>query len=273
MRRVAGARPVRWSARRGGYAANERWSVELDDGARVFVKYAPDAFLAGVLRDEHRFYCAVQGSFLPRLVGFDDAGEWPLLVLEDLAHAEWPPPWTDARIDAVRATLAEVRAHPPPVHETGARDRLRVGWDDVERDAEVFLSTGLRDAAWLERALPELQAAAARARVDGDELVHYDVRSDNLCFVRGRAILVDWNLGSRGCGDVDIAGWAPSLAEEGGPPPHVSMPGEPEYAALFAGFFAARAGLPPPPTAPYVRAHQKTQLAIALDWVRAELGL
>jgi hypothetical protein len=147
------------------------------------------------------------------------------------------------------------------------------GWEAVAADPEPFLSLGLVDARWLAQSLPVLTAAARAAMFDGDELIHFDVRSDNLCFARDRAILVDWNLAARGDGTFDLACWLPSLADEGGPKPYELLPGRPELAALIAGFFAARAGLPPPETAPAVRGVQRGQLVVALDWARRELAL
>jgi hypothetical protein len=44
-------------------------------------------------------------------------------------------------------------------------------------------------------------------------------------------------------------------------------------AALTAGYFAARVGLPAPPTAPAVRDVQRRQLEVALPWAARELGL
>jgi hypothetical protein len=273
--RVTGARPVSWLPRHGGYAANERWSVELDDGRRVFVKHGVAPTLAEHLRDEHRVYRELNARFMPRLVGFDDGGEWPVLVLEDLSDAEWSWTWTDERVAAVRATLDELHALPPPAWLPRPGEQiwsLSDGWDQVAADPEPFLSLGLVDRGWLDAHLDELRAASEAAEVDGDELIHFDVRSDNLCFARGRAVLVDWNLASRGCATLDVAFWLPSLHAEGGPPPWELLPRAAEYAALFAGFFGCRAGQPPPPTAPTVRAVQRAQLVVALAWVRRELG-
>src|SRR5215204_1997175 len=73
--------------------------------------------------------------------------------------------------------------------------------------------------------------------------------------------------------DLDLAGWAASLHLEGGPPPHELLPGAGGLAAVLAGFFASRAGLPPPPTAPGVRAFQLAQGRVAIPWALRELGL
>ena len=57
------------------------------------------------------------------------------------------------------------------------------------------------------------------AQIDGDALVHIDVRSDNLCFSGDRVVLVDWNLVARANPLLDVAAWLPSLHSEGGPLP------------------------------------------------------
>jgi len=109
--------------------------------------------------------------------------------------------------------------------------------------------------------------------LDGDDLVHADVRSDNLCFAGERAILVDWNNACRGNGDLDTAFWAPSLCAEGGPAPEAVGPAGAEWPALVSGYFAARAGLPLIPHAPRVRQVQLQQLQVALPWAQRTLGL
>jgi aminoglycoside phosphotransferase (APT) family kinase protein len=175
----------------------------------------------------------------------------------------------------VLTTLSAVAATPPPPGLpalSASRERL-ASWGQVADDPTPFLSLGLCSSAWLEMALPSLLAAETAARLEGDGLVHLDVRSDNLCFVGDRAVLVDWNHACRGNAALDVAGWLPSLAAEGGPDPMAMMPDEPELAALISGYFAARAGLPPPEDAPRVRAVQLSQLKTALPWAAASLGL
>jgi hypothetical protein len=259
----------------GGYAENTAdWRVELDDGRSVFVKQALDDLAAGWLRTEHRVYAAVSAPFMPKLMGWSD-GERPLLVLEDLGDAHWPPPWRDGDVDAVFAALEVVAATPAPAglpELEELRDRLN-GWELVAQDPKPLLSTGLCSRKWLESALPALREAAAGCVLSGDALVHLDVRSDNLCVRDGRVLLVDWNLACVGNGLIDVVGWLPSLRVEGGPPPWAVLPSSGGLAALLAGYFASRAGLPAPPTASRVRPFQLAQAQVALPWAARELGL
>lgn len=272
---VVGAAPVRWTPRAGGYSTAERYTVELDDGRRVFVKAAEAEHMARWIRREHEVYSALEGSFIPMLLGFDDDGVRPLLVLEDLSHADWGTSWTAERVALVRTALAELQASPPPPNTGPVRETfagLFGRWHAVAEDPDPFLSAGLRSREWLDARLPALLEAGDAVPADGDALLHLDVRSDNLCTLDGRALLVDWNWLSLGAPELDLAGWACSLALEGGPPPWELVPDAPEFAAFVAGIFAAVVGLPPPETAPTVRAFQKAQLAVALDWVDRELG-
>jgi hypothetical protein len=273
---AAGARPVEWAAvASGGYGqVNAHWRVSLADGRSVFVKHALTRSAVAWLRTERLLYESVQGAFMPAYVGsFDD--EVTLLVIEDLSSAEWPPPWSPERIDAVLASIAELRVTPSPagVASLDANREALVGWGRVAADPEPLLATGLCSGAWLDRALPELVRAGADAELGGDDLLHSDVRSDNLCLLGGRAVLVDWNLACTGNGDFDVAFWLPSLELEGGPKPWDVLPDAGGLAAVVAGFFSSRAGLPPPSGAPTVREFQRAQAAVALPWAARELGL
>ena len=167
------------------------------------------------------------------------------------------------------------RSSPPPagVRELEQlRERLK-GWDLVAEDPEPLLSTGLCSGEWLDSALPALRETAARCDLSGQALVHLDVRSDNLCFRDDRVLLVDWNLACVGNPLVDVVGWLPSLRVEGGPEPWAILPDSGGMAALLAGYFASRAGLPAPPTAPRVRPFQLAQAEVAVPWAARELGL
>jgi aminoglycoside phosphotransferase (APT) family kinase protein len=273
---AAGAAPIRWQpVRSSGYGTNSaHWLVELADGRRAFVKVALDDTAAEWLRSEHLVYAAVEAPFIPELVGWHD-GEQTLLAIADLSDAHWPPPWTPEQIDAVCAALDELHATPPPPELppiADGREWLN-GWELVAVDVEPLLSTGLCSRRWLEQALPALLETGRTCALEGDAFLHLDVRSDNLCLRDGRAVFVDWNLAHVGNPLLDIVAWLPSLRLEAGPEPGELVPDSEGLAALLAGFFAARAGLPAPSTAPRVREFQRRQAEVALPWAAAELRL
>jgi hypothetical protein len=279
VRRVAaavGLEPVEFERPAGeGYAHNERWLVSFADGRSAFVKAAVDDLTAEWLRGEHCVYGQVRDDFLPALVGWHDDGARPVLVLEDLSGARWPPPWSPAHISLLVSALERIASTPAPAGLESLEERRGdlAGWELVADDPEPFLSVGLCSPPWLEAALPTLLAAAQACVLAGDAFLHFDVRSDNVCFMGDRAVLVDWNWAAIGNPVIDLAAWLPSLHAEGGPPPEEILFGEPEAASLIAGFFAARVGLPPPPTAPKVRRVQLEQLRTALPWAARALGL
>ena len=272
---LTGRRPIGFRRALGGYTPAERWIVELEGGARVFAKIGVDQFTADGLRVEQRVYAAIDGDFIPELRGWDD-GARPLLLLEDLSDCFWPPPWDAGRVDQVLEALARLRAVDPRgvLSSIGATDPELAGcWQRVATQPAPFLSLGLASERWLHESAPVLAAAAASAELDGPCPTHQDVRSDNLCFRDGRAVLVDWNQAVLAQRDYDIAFWLPSLHAEGGPPPEGVLPDAGSLAAVISGFFAERAGKPIIPTAPRVREVQRRQLRTALPWAARALGL
>ena len=274
---VLGARAESWSAvAERGYSNNERWLARFADGRTAFVKAAVDEATTRWLRTELLIYESVRGDFLPRLLGWSES-PLPVLVLEDLSRDSfWPPPWSRTAVAAVLGALDEVAATPAPERLPRLEDAgyQLEGWRHVAEDVEPFLALGLCSRGWLTAALPTLLAASDEAVLGGAALVHCDVRSDNLCIRGSRALLFDWNHATVGNALFDVAFWLPSLAMEGGPQPEEIAPqGTAELAALVAGFFASRAGLPPPPTAPRVRSVQLAQLEVALPWAVRALGL
>jgi hypothetical protein len=273
LEQIMGARPVRWRPVAGRTRAG-RWVVECENGSSAFVKAATDAHTASWLRTEEQIYRHVTGTFMPAFLGWLD-GERPILVIEDLSRAHWPPPWTEAMVEAVRVSLAAVRSSPlpPGLPALEAEREMLTSWRRVAAAPEELLALGLCTSGWLEAALPALLAAEASAVLDGPDLLHLDVRSDNLCLLGPRAVLVDWNWACRGNGLVDIAGWVPSLHAEGGPLPETVLPDQPELAALLSGYWAWNAGKPPGDLGELVRQVQFKQLRSALPWAARALGL
>jgi hypothetical protein len=270
---LLGADVVERARVEAGYTPVDRWRLRLSDGTAAFAKVAVDETSADWLRREAAMYRWLSAApFVARLRAWRD-GPAPILVLEDLGHAHWPPPWRDGDVDAVISALRAVASTPPPDWLPSFADTdVGRGWEQVHDDPRPFLGIGF-DAGWLRRALPVLLSASRACAVDGHELLHLDVRSDNICVAAGGAMLVDWNLAASGPARIDLAFWLPSLCAEGGPAPEDVLPDAPHEAALVAGFFAARAGLPVIPTAPCARAVQLQQLRVALPWACRALGL
>jgi hypothetical protein len=272
LERVLGAPVVSERTVSGGYTLAKRRVVTLVDGRTAFVKSAVDDLTSGWLEAEQRIYAAVSGPFMPQVL----AATADSLVLEDLSDAHWPPPWREGDVRAVFSALDDLHAVTPPpgLQHPQEVDDLLGGWPAVAADPEPFLSLGLASRAWLRDSLPALLEAAAHAELDGDSLVHLDIRSDNLCLRDGRCLIVDWNWAARGNPELDVAFWLPSLRLEGGPEPEEVAAGlDPALAALCAGFFACRAGLPEPSAAHNLRAVQRAQLEIALPWAARALSL
>ena len=199
-----------------------------------------------------------------------------LLLLEDLSGCGWPPPWDDRRVEQVLDALARLHAIEDGSSLTSLDvedPRLPGCWRRVAAEPASFLSLGLATERWLRASAPVLAAAAEGAALDGRCPTHLDVRSDNICFRDGRALLVDWNQTVLAHQDVDIACWLPSLHAEDGPAPEEILPDAGPLAAVISGFFAERAGKPIIPTAPRVRVVQRQQLGTALPWAVRALDL
>ncbi|MES2462207.1 MAG: phosphotransferase [Armatimonadota bacterium] len=230
----------------GGYTPARRLRVTLEKGGTVFVKAATTDRTAGWLRIEAQVYDALDGApYMAQRIAWHD-GDEIFLVLEDLSDAHWPPPWNSAQIDSIRTALSQVAASRSRITFPLTRvadDRAGfASWCRVAEEPESFLSLGLCSNAWLQTALPTLIAAESAAPLEGDDLLHLDIRSDNVCFRPGTgdAVLVDWNWICLGNRDLDIAGWLSSLHSEGGPAPETILPEGKEFAALLSGYWAYR---------------------------------
>jgi len=281
VRRALGATPVAWRTASGhGAPSHRRFVVDLDRRRSAFVKIAALDYTSDWLREEHRLYWALDGHpFLPRLLGWDDDGiaprspsrTYPARRGRRRGTSVGSMPFLDT-LDAVHATVPPDGV-PPAVQSQFGPD----GWPDVVADPQPFLSLGLCSPGWLDEDLVVLAEASANAEIGGTSLLHFDVRSDNLCLREGRAVLVDWNNACVGNAMLDTAAWLPSLASEGGPPPHAilpdDVPGLPEIASLLAGYFCARAGLPHIPQAPHARPLQLRRSRTSLPWAARLLGL
>ncbi|MEX0782978.1 MAG: phosphotransferase [Dehalococcoidia bacterium] len=248
--------------------------MRFDDGSTAFAKVGTIDRIGEWLRIEHRSYTEIGGPFMPRMLGWADE-EAPALLLEDLSAGHWPPPWDRSLVDRMRKTLSAIASAPCPAwaRPITAQTDIFSGWSHIASEPESFLGLGLVTREWLEAALPALVATENPPELSGDALLHFDVRSDNMCFTEDRALLVDWNWIARGNPLFDIAAWLPSLHFEGGPTPEDVCPEAGVFAAALAGYFCAHAPQPIIPDAPHVRRVQFEQATTALPWAARYLGL
>ena len=103
---LMGKQPTSWSKVDRCYTPAGRWVVSFDDGSTAFAKMGATPDTSEWLRVEHRIYSQTDASWLPEFLGWDDDGDTPILVLEDLSGAQWPPPWKPGNVDAVLRALA-----------------------------------------------------------------------------------------------------------------------------------------------------------------------
>ena len=144
----------------GGYTPAERLVATFADNTTVFVKRATEPLTAGWITTEQEVYAHLgENDFTPRFLGGGETisaqGEaQPFLVLEDLSHCHWPPPWSPAQFHAVQVALdkahatrgAWIQSLPDAISELGREN----GWRDIARDPAPFLSLGLCSPAWLD---------------------------------------------------------------------------------------------------------------------------
>lgn len=219
--------------------------VTLDDGRSVFVKAGTVPNARAQIERERAIIEAVGAAYMPRVYGGSTEGEWSTLVLEDLSHAHWPPPYPDngrALLDAV-ASIGDV-APPAVVSRRPAGRPFGTYWERIAADPEPVLAHGSFSRAWLDRCAAALVDAESRARLDGDDFLHDDVWHGNVCYTDRGAVLIDWASASIGNRRLDLAYALLSIRSTGATPPDVAFGDEAAYAALLAGSNAYNAAQP-----------------------------
>jgi aminoglycoside phosphotransferase len=272
-----GTEPSLWRHVVAGHTHAEKWLVELPDGRRAFVKAATETTARAQIDREASILESVGASYMPKLHGASAVDDWSVLVLEDLSDDEWPPPYVD-RGSALLETVEKVAAtRPPPwLHRRPPGRPLGTYWQRIGADPDPVLAHGLFSAAWLEGALPALDAAESSAQLAGDDFLHDDVWAENVCYTERGAVLIDWASASVGDRRIDLAYALLSIRSSPAIPPPVDFPDEAAYAALLAGANAYQAAQPVDPSImreAVLRAGWLHDLEYALDWASELLEL
>jgi aminoglycoside phosphotransferase (APT) family kinase protein len=229
----------------------------------------------------------------PRLRGTVEHGPWFALVVDDVDGRQPAVPWRDHELGLVLAALdrmaealtpapAAVMSTAPAIAEYLGADFS--GWRTLARTPGDD-----RLDPWSRARLADLAALEATwtAHAAGDTLLHADIRADNLLLtgetVAGdRVMVVDWPHACRGAAFVELVGFAPSVAMQGGPSPaellarsrvgrNVSRESLAAVVCALAGYFTAHSLQPPPPGLPTVRQFQAAQGEVTRRWLAALL--
>ncbi|HEV2140158.1 MAG TPA: phosphotransferase [Candidatus Dormibacteraeota bacterium] len=283
-----GARVIEAVTQPQGFSPGLAARLRLDDGRRVFLKAVsekanPDT--PDIHRREARILAALPATApIARLLWSYDEMGWVALCLEDVDGRHPHDPWTDHDLDLVIARVEKMSRDltPSPIKVDGSVPlffrRTINGWGIALERRETRLDS------WALRNLDRLAELESRAPgvVDGDALVHCDVRADNLLIAGDRVYVLDWPWARIGAAWVDLVAMAPSVTMQGGPEPEqflarLDLQGvRPEaidaVVASLAGYFVVRALEPPPQGIPTVRAFQAAQGRVAIAWLRERTG-
>lgn len=279
---ILGAQVIDARSQVGGFSPGTADRVVTAAGRRAFVKAASPGLNERTV-ELHRREAAVAAALpaevpAPELRGVHDDGEWIALVFEDVGGRCPGTPWVAAEFAAALTALDQLGAVPLPATLRTLLPDLGVmladdlgGWRRIAHDPPADLD------AWTVRHLDQLRDLGDRAAaaLTGDQLVHADIRADNLVLRPGGAVtIVDWPWASLGATWFDTLMLLVNVRCYGGQL-STDIDADPDditaVLAGVAGYFVDAARQAPPPGLPTVRAFQAAQGQVVLDWLRQRL--
>jgi aminoglycoside phosphotransferase (APT) family kinase protein len=272
-----GSPVVSAQSRNGGFTPGFASVLTCEDGSRHFVKAASTAAqrqIAASYREEARKLRSLpRAAPAPGLL-WSIEEDWVVLGLEYVDARSPRRPWVRSELDACLDALERMADELTPAPEELALDTFAdevagwpAYWDHVRATRDLQHA---EEAAALAMSFAEV--------VDGETLVHVDLRDDNV-LVRpdGSVVFCDWNwpvrgadwldpltllIGPRGDGvDVDALISERRLLRDV-PADHLDR-----VLALVCGYFLKSADDPVPPTSPYLREIQRWQGEVVWDWL------
>jgi hypothetical protein len=273
---------------RGGFSPGMAARVRCADGRRAFVKAvgspvnpdSPDIYRAEA-KVMRQLPALVQA---PKMHASYDDGEWVALVFDEAPGSPPREPWGDGELRLVLRALTDLSEAltPCPLDDVPkASDTL---WSDMLCYRELASAPPADLDPWERRNLGRLAdlAASALDHLDGDTLVHLDVRGDNVLLDGADVWFVDWPWACRGAIWIDTVLLLLNAANQGHDPEpfvagHPLLAGvRPEHITALltglCGYFSLASRRPPPQGLPTLRAFQRAQHVTTLEWVRRRTG-
>ncbi|MFC5832988.1 aminoglycoside phosphotransferase family protein [Nonomuraea insulae] len=265
----------------GGFSPAAAVRLLTENGGRAFVKAVgpePNPDSVRIYQAELKIAAALPASVpAPALLtGFELEG-WVVLVFADI-EAEHPElPWRRDQLDRVLKAVGDMSAAltPSPIDAPAIGEvfgEAFQGWRRLLGEDTAGLDP------WALRHLGELAGLESgwATAAAGDTLVHADLRADNILLTDDRVHVVDWPWACLGAPWFDQVAMLPSVGMQGGPPPHELFtdpdPAVTSVVAAFTGYLVRQGRRPDPPGLPTVRAFQRAQGMVALDWLKRRTG-
>jgi hypothetical protein len=290
LEEVLGAPVVESAQEPGGYSPSFAARCRLADGRGVFVKAVSadqNPVSPQMLRHEIRVTRDLPPDVpAPQLRHSYDDGHWVAAVFDEVDGRPPRQPWDADELAIVLAAVDALGAvlDPSPVAGVAALEESFGTTFGAWRRAAGGPAPDWLDPWFLARLdrLAAIEAGWAGA-TEGDALVHFDVRADNVLLgSRGEVWFVDWANATVGASWVDTVLMLPSVTLQGGPDPATALaatavPTRADPDAVTAlvvaltGFFTFQARLPAPPGLPQLRPFQAAQGEVARAWVRDRL--
>ena len=296
IEQALGSPVIKASSQDSGFSPGVAARLQTANGRRAFVKAIgpePNPDSPEFHRREIRNMRVMPASApVPRLLwSLDDVETgWVVLLFEEIAGQHPAQPWREDELRRVLDAMTDLAnvmtpspLQPPVVSRMAdAFVSYLQGWWRMK----TFEADGFdRLDAWSQRhidGLIELESQTVTA-AEGDTLLHFDIRADNLLLTPDKVWFVDWPHARVGAAWIDLVWFAPSVRMQGGPPPEqllarytLSHDADPDaitaVIASMAGFFIRQSLQPPPPGLPTLRAFQAAQGEIAREWIATRTG-
>ena len=266
-----------------GYTPGFASRLTVRDGGRAFVKAADDATrapFAGSYREEIRKLQRLpSGVPAPQLQWWHDQDGWVVLCLDDV---EGRPPHRPWRIDELTSTVATVTAMSEALTPAPAGLALPT-WREELAGFPAYWETFEPQGLVAQHGDRTRELAEAGLTVDGDTLVHCDLRDDNIIIDDGGRIWVcDWNWPVLGAPWVDLLTVLISARGDdvdtdavlGSNPLTRDVPAHDIDAvlALLAVYFLGAKEGPAPAASPWLRLHQRWYADVTWGWLADRQG-